>query len=206
MAAEPVRLARPGVGEGARSEILAAAAVEFMERGYASASIDAIADRLGATKGLVYHYYRSKADLYLDVLREATEVAMAAVGAAAAAEDEPVARLRAMAEAHVRVIVEHFALQRVSAQGLVPAANVTVPGGFDHVIALRDRYERLFVDAIAEGVERGALRDVEPRRAVKPFLGALNWTVFWYHPVPSDDRTRLAAELAEFAVRGLLAT
>ncbi|HUF97670.1 MAG TPA: TetR/AcrR family transcriptional regulator [Ilumatobacter sp.] len=203
------RLARPGVGDDGRDEILEAAALEFMERGYAAASIDGIADRLGATKGRVYHYYRSKADLYLDVQRKATEVALAVVEPLAVASGSHVERLRAMAIAHITVVLQHFPLQRVSAQGLERALSTAGrDGGLEHVIDLRDRYEQLFVRAIDAGVRDGDLRRVDPRLAVKPFLGALNWTVFWYRPAETRndrDDAALAAELAEFVVRGLLA-
>src|SRR3546814_17557222 len=38
-----------------------------MERGYAATTLDDIAALLGNTKGQIYHYYRSKLDLYFDV-------------------------------------------------------------------------------------------------------------------------------------------
>src|SRR4051812_50087924 len=74
----------PGNGSESRDEILRAAAELFMEFGYAATSIDAVAERLGATKGRIYHHYRSKADLFLDVQ-------MAAM-TRLAAEGEPIAR------------------------------------------------------------------------------------------------------------------
>ncbi|MFQ6686908.1 TetR/AcrR family transcriptional regulator, partial [Bordetella pertussis] len=54
-------------GGESRDEILRAAAELFMEFGYAATSIDAVAQRLGSTKGRIYHHYRSKADLFFDV-------------------------------------------------------------------------------------------------------------------------------------------
>lgn len=71
--AEPPSGARPAArGEG-RDAILEAAAAAFTERGYTATTIDDIADRLGATKGRVYHYYRSKADIFLDIHRYAMQ-------------------------------------------------------------------------------------------------------------------------------------
>ena len=54
-------------GTASREEILRAAAEIFMEYGYAATSIDAVAERLGATKGRIYHHYPSKADLFFEV-------------------------------------------------------------------------------------------------------------------------------------------
>ncbi len=50
-------------------QILAAALEEFAERGYAGASMAAAAARAGVTKGLIYHYFPGKADLFKAVVR-----------------------------------------------------------------------------------------------------------------------------------------
>ncbi len=47
-----------------RDTILDASARCFMEHGFKATSIDDIARRLGATKGMVYHYFDSKSDLF----------------------------------------------------------------------------------------------------------------------------------------------
>jgi AcrR family transcriptional regulator len=51
-----------------RSRLLEAAASEFAEKGYAGASLDAIAERAGRTKGAVYSNFESKSELFLALL------------------------------------------------------------------------------------------------------------------------------------------
>ncbi|MGQ0805703.1 MAG: TetR/AcrR family transcriptional regulator [Actinomycetota bacterium] len=48
--------------------MLAAARRVFLDRGYAGASLDAIADEAGFSKGVVYSQFGSKADLFLALL------------------------------------------------------------------------------------------------------------------------------------------
>src|SRR3712207_2392594 len=50
-------------------QILAAALEEFAERGYAGASMASAAARAGVAKGLIYHYFPGKADLFKAVVR-----------------------------------------------------------------------------------------------------------------------------------------
>ena len=57
--------------ERTRAGILAAAAHEFMEKGYGGARIDAIAGRSGFNKRMIYHYFGDKESLYLTVLESA---------------------------------------------------------------------------------------------------------------------------------------
>lgn len=51
--------------------ILAAATAEFARHGLGGARVDAIAERAGANKRMLYHYFGSKDELYLAVLENA---------------------------------------------------------------------------------------------------------------------------------------
>src|SRR5262245_1932710 len=51
-----------------RAELLAAAGRVFRQLGYTGASLDAIADVAGFSKGAVYSHFTSKADLFLSLL------------------------------------------------------------------------------------------------------------------------------------------
>lgn len=51
-----------------RAVVLAAAREVFLANGYAGATLDAIADRAGFTKGVVYSQFEGKADLFLALL------------------------------------------------------------------------------------------------------------------------------------------
>ena len=54
-----------------KASILAAARVEFADRGFEGARVDAIAERAEANKRLLYHYFGNKEDLYRAVLLDA---------------------------------------------------------------------------------------------------------------------------------------
>jgi AcrR family transcriptional regulator len=57
--------------ERTRASILAAATREFAENGIGGARVDAIAERAGINKRMLYHYFGDKEQLYLAVLEEA---------------------------------------------------------------------------------------------------------------------------------------
>ena len=57
-----------------RRLILDAARQLFLRRPYSQVSISDIADAAGVAKGLLHHYFGSKRDLYLEVVREVTQV------------------------------------------------------------------------------------------------------------------------------------
>lgn len=57
--------------ERTRAAILEAATQEFAENGMGGARVDAIAERAGTNKRMLYHYFGDKEQLYLHVLEEA---------------------------------------------------------------------------------------------------------------------------------------
>jgi AcrR family transcriptional regulator len=55
--------------EATKERILAAALAEFSEKGISGARVDAIADRAGVNKRMLYYYFGSKDDLFREILR-----------------------------------------------------------------------------------------------------------------------------------------
>ncbi|PXY33988.1 TetR/AcrR family transcriptional regulator [Prauserella flavalba] len=80
-------------------QMIEVAEVVFAERGYAAASMDEIAERVGVSKPMLYEYFRSKEGLLLACIREARaelrHVTEQAVVGAAGAEDAMRAGLHA---------------------------------------------------------------------------------------------------------------
>jgi AcrR family transcriptional regulator len=202
---------RPGASNEARAEILKAAASAFNERGYDATSIDDVADLLGASKGRIYHYYRSKADIFLDLHLESLRRLIDRVSVIAGrAELHPTQRMREMCHAHATIVMTQINYQKATMLGLNRfLLSVSAPyqdAARQRVNELRNEYENLFVTVIAEGVEAGDFRRIEPRFATKPLLGALNYVANWY----DKDREsalgtvdEIADALADYCVRGL---
>jgi len=84
-AEQPLPEAAAGVGAdglrgaGTRARLLHAAAEVIQEDGWGSASVGAIAKRAGVAAGTLYRHFPSKADLFLEVFRAASQREMAAM-------------------------------------------------------------------------------------------------------------------------------
>lgn len=200
-------------GPDSRDEILQAAAELFMAYGYTATSIDAVAERLGATKGRIYHHWRSKADLYFDVQVAAMTRITSAVEPLARQPGSATSRLAAMALCHARILLTELPMQKVAVQGLerelLGSATGQAPAAkrLRAVVQLRDDYERLFAEVIDDGIRDGVFVDMPPRLATKPFFGVLNWATVWYSPrrlQSAEAVDDLAHQLADFAMRGIV--
>lgn len=198
------------VSDPNRWEILRAAAEAFMQHGFAATSIDMVAAVLGATKGRVYYSYKSKADLFFDIHREAMLLNLGAIRPIAIGEGTARERLRRMVETHLGLIIEHLPLQRVAIQGVeMHLTSSTTPQQrelLQTLIGMRDEYERHFVQVLDEGVAAGEFRPLDVKIVVKLLLGGLNWVCVWYKPRPNEtgrSRRQFVDESANFLLRGV---
>lgn len=169
-----------------------------MRRGYDKTTIDDIADALGATKGRVYHYFRSKSAIFFAVYREAMRYCFEAVEPIVSLPLPAADRLRRMCEAHAMVMMTTLSFQRGIKQGLEiymrgPTTEVE-RRAFAELLALRDRYEGLFRTVLAEGVANGDLRAPDIALTGRVILSALNGLPDWYRPRGESDRMEAIAQ------------
>jgi AcrR family transcriptional regulator len=193
-----------------RAELLDAAARAFMRQGFAATSLDRVSDEIGSTKGAIYYYYRSKSELFFAVHRRGMELTQAAIRPSFEMTAAPRKRLHGMAFAHTLLVIDHLAYLRVIAQGLemhlLERTNASERAELAEVAALREANENLYIRVIREGVASGDFRNVDPKLAAKPLLGALNWTSRWYQPRDNETRgnnKKLAESIADFVTAGL---
>lgn len=206
--AEPATSSKPASTDS-RDEILRAAAELFMEFGYAATSIDAVAEKLGATKGRIYHHYASKADLFFDVQVAAMTRLNEAVEPIARGPGGAIEKLSAMALRHTQIILTELPMQKVAVQGLerhlLGASAATKR--LRSVVKMRDDYEAMFAEVIDEGMRSGVFIELPVKLATKPFFGALNWATVWFSQrrlQSAEAIDDIAHALAAFALRGLL--
>ncbi|NLY91762.1 MAG: TetR family transcriptional regulator [Firmicutes bacterium] len=86
------------IREERREEILQAALRVFACKGLAAAKISDIAHAAGLSHGLVYHYFRSKNEIFTELVRRAFEASLGVFAYAAQVEGDPWERLRALTE------------------------------------------------------------------------------------------------------------
>ena len=60
-----------------RREIMLAMAEVIIDKGYASATLEDVAARMGTSRAVIYYQFRSKEDLYAEICVEAVSNAMA---------------------------------------------------------------------------------------------------------------------------------
>jgi AcrR family transcriptional regulator len=170
--------------------ILAVAEQLFVERGYAAASMDDLAARLGVSKPVIYDIVGSKDVVFEACVERVADVLADEVASAVAGADpaDEAAALRAGALAWFEFIGQRRGLW----EALLSSSDVPTTEAVEAIRARQDGFVAQWL--VAGAAARGADVDIDLAGAVATAMnGAFEALGRWWHDHP--DRT--AAELAE---------
>jgi AcrR family transcriptional regulator len=161
--------------------LLDEAARLFGAHGFHGTTVRDIAHAVDMLPGSLYYHFAAKEDLLAAVYEEGVRRISERVAAAVASHVEPWQRLQAACIAHLESLLD----QSDYAQVVIRIRPADVPAVAPRLVALRDRYERLFIEL----VQALPLRAGTDRRTLRlMLLGALNWSQTWYRPGRDDPR------------------
>ncbi|WP_312977464.1 TetR/AcrR family transcriptional regulator [Corynebacterium sp.] len=181
----------------ARHQILDAAAEVFQLRGFDRATIDDIAEEIGATKGRVYYYYRSKFDIYLAVYEEGMKLVRQVVEPFSTGVGTGAERLTAMSEAHLANLMQNLGYHNAIHQGVpgqrFAALKERQREVLETINGLREEYEVMFREVLEDGVADASIRDGDRRLMTRVLLSSLNSTAMWFRPREGQDEAEIRA-------------
>lgn len=150
-----------------RERIIAAALEIMAAHGYAGCSVAAVAERAGLATGSVYRHFPTKADLFAEVFRTASQREVEAVARAAALETGVAERVSAL--------VETFSGRALQSPRLAYAllAEPVDPAVDAERLVFRRAYAELIAGYITEGVASGELPPQDPDLSATALVGAL---------------------------------
>jgi AcrR family transcriptional regulator len=181
-----------------RLEILRSAAEAFTQRGFAGATMEDIAERVGMAKGNLYYYFPSKQDLLFFCQEQSLSRLLEEAGAALHSNVTASDQLRQLIITHVKTILEEIygSTAHTDFRSL-PLVKLK------QVIRKRDEYEKAYRTVIEKGIQEGTFRKCEVKTAVWAILGALNWTVQWFSPTGTITVDQLGEQFADLFIHSL---
>jgi AcrR family transcriptional regulator len=189
-------------------QIKSAASGIFLANGIANTSLGDIAAALGVARTALYHYYKSKDELLVALIRECAADARQILGAQRRpvatdgyGGDESVAgRLHEV----VRRLVL-FTTERPDRVRLLDAAAELEHEAERVARELNRSFFADFADLIREGINAGVFRDVDAGIAAHAIVGSTRSVAWWFDPAGPRTADYIANQIADSTVRGLLA-
>jgi AcrR family transcriptional regulator len=170
------------------AEILTAAQEIFGERGYDATRLEDVGRRAGCTKGTVFLYYESKAELFKAAVREAMAPMVRDTEQAVEGHQ---GSTRELLTKVLRLRWEH--MERTRLTGLVKLL-ITETGKYPDLARFYsdefyDRGQLLLRKVLQKGVERGEFRKLDVEQAARVVVAPLLFAAIWRHtfePVASS--------------------
>lgn len=171
-------MARTTGSTGARTEVaIRAAAIELIAaHGFEAMTLRQLAERVGVQPGTLYRYFPSKGQLLYALQVEHLQFLLTRWELEKPADADPLARLRAFVDFHIR---SHTLRRRE-----VFVANMELrslaPADYKRVVALRRRYEHLLTAILRDGADHGLFTLPDARVATFAILAMLTGVGTWY--------------------------
>ena len=190
-------------------EILEAAFVEFSRNGYATTTLDRVAERAGVTKGTIYVYFENKEHLFISMVREVTKAALDTVHEMFETHEGTTADLlRTQFSFIYQHIVEDRRRREVLRMLIAEAPRFPELADRYHQEILRPCLDMLR-QAIRRGMDRGEFRNSAivdlPQIVIAPIALVDLWMMMFDNRQPLDLKAYFNAHL-DLVLNGLLTT
>jgi AcrR family transcriptional regulator len=185
-----------------RQRIVDAAHELIARGGYGEAQVAAVAERAGVATGTVYRHYPSKADLFAEVFRAASQREVNAMAAAAES-------VCGSAPERIAAGVEVFARRALRGRRMAYAllAEPVDPAVEAERLVFRRAYRDVLAGVIADGVAAGELPEQEVEVSASALVGAIGEALVGpLSPTASNGgREAVIDPLVQFCVRAVTA-
>jgi AcrR family transcriptional regulator len=183
-----------------RLEILRAAGKQFRITGFAETGMRDIAAAADLSPANLYNYFQGKHEILFFCQDVTLDRLLAALEESRRLRSTAAEKLRMVIVSHLRCVLDEV---EGSAAHLLTGA--LPPRLQQRLVVKRDRYEEGVRQLIATGTRTGEFVPCDPALAARAVLGALNWSVRWFHPEGALTAAEIAEGFAGYLIRGLLA-
>lgn len=201
MAGDKIRSSTPPKRRRSRElteeAIYSTAARLFAAGGYATTSLERIAEEVGVHKSTIFHYVESKEDLLATVLDRAFSDYLSSLETIMARTDCHRSRLEAAVGNHIDFVLEHgievqiFIRERQRLSGRL--------GRF--YLKMTERYQELFTEVVQDAMLSGVVPPGDPALTTRLLLGCANSIVEWYHPGGTLSREDISVHYMGLVLR-----
>jgi len=180
----------------------------FLERGYAAATMDLIAEKAGVSKQTVYNHFQSKDRLFKETVAEITSALMAPLSMRDPAQSTPERLLRALGQKFLSLMLQPSSL---ALYRLVVAESARFPElGAEIYAAGAGQMQARMADYLAWETRNDRLGVDDPQLAAEQFVGMLTGrlqlrALLGVEPLPAEaelERRAAAAVDCFLAVYG----
>jgi AcrR family transcriptional regulator len=185
-----------------RREILMGAARAFAHGGYDATNMDQIARECGLAKGHIYHYFRSKEEIFTEIRIDAVSRLIERLTAitTAAAKDPELALRKAISAVIARIFDDEESYEL----GLPDPVSFS-PENRKRIRTLGRRYEQMFANILRRGIDQRVFVPGDPKLMTFVILRAAFTVAQWYRAGGKWKPQWIVEQVTEQLVRSVKA-
>lgn len=177
-----------------RAQLVAAAIEVIAERGYVNASLSAVAERAGTSKGVLLYHFAGKDDLVSTVVADVIATAHETLGPAIRDAGGPRERLRAYISERIGFLATHATAMRALLD--IAITGRTPDGGQIHSEVSPEPAVTDIEALLAAGQAEGVFRDFAPRPMALAISQAIDGVLLQLATRPDLELDLWAREIA----------
>lgn len=188
---------RDQVRDFKKERILEEASTLFYERGYRGTTLDAIAERLEVSKPFIYHHFKSKAELLVEIYKRVLRLCLEAIETAQAGPGAVREKLHAFIVNYTQIVLKEQAIVAIffrEEQNLPPEE-------IDSINTLKREFDAKLTQMMQQGADKSEFELDDVRIATLALTGMLNWAYTWYRPDGRLPPEAIAVAMADLAER-----
>lgn len=171
----------------------------FFAHGYEATSLREVAAEVGIKVGSLYNHIDSKEDLLLQVMGSTMDDLMALQDVALASSDDPLYRLLAFVECHIRFHAEHAQAVFIGNTELRSLSE----GARAEIVSKRRDYQKLIENLIVAAGEQGEADVLDPRLHAFGIVAQGTHVASWYKPSGQYSLKEIVRVYSKIILRGL---
>lgn len=168
---------REGEKEQRKSHILDTARALLLEKGLNATSINQIAKRSELSVGAIYFYFKDKEELFAALQLEGLDLLQQIIQKAMKKGASPEEKIRSIAMAYIYFSEKHKNYFDIINYFLISPETIFPPHLKNEIDAHGNASIFMLTQAIAEGIEKGLFKTVDPRRQAIILWGVFNGVI-----------------------------
>jgi AcrR family transcriptional regulator len=186
--------------DGKRVAVLHTAVRMFLERSYGRTSMDDIAMQLNITKPALYHYFRNKEEILVEIYRLGTDLIDEMLDSIEADEKPGLDKVADFIAGYIRIITGDFgrAVIRLDDGELSKAGRKLVRGRKREI----DHRLRAIIES---GIRDGSIASCDAKIASFILAGSIHGMAAWYEPAGPLKLSTITSQYVRILTGGLVA-
>lgn len=187
-----------------REELIKAAAKLFKQKGYRGASLNDIAEAIGADRASLYYYVSSKRELFDEMVGEAVRANVMDAERIRDNGGSPPERLRQMIISLMSAYEEHYPYLYIFVQEDLSRASPDRSARSRELARLGKRYDDAVTAVVEDGLKDGSFHATGTSHVIAyGIIGMMNWSHRWFRINGGMSGASIGEAMAEMVLGGL---